>query len=80
MDWQPIETAPRGSRKVIVLISDAGPDGYVTDPWTGWVERDGKFARWPHKFPPTHWLELPPFLNRYALTAKGRELLEQSKK
>lgn len=58
-EWQPIESAPKGRRKVIALVSNAGPNGYVTDPWTGWVEEDGSFARWPHQFPPTHWLELP---------------------
>ena len=36
--WQDIATAPRDSRKVIVLISTAGPNGYVTDPWTGWID------------------------------------------
>ena len=59
-EWQPIETAPRDSRKVIALISVAGPKGYITDPWTGWIEADGKASRWPHPFPPTHWFHLPP--------------------
>lgn len=57
--WQPIETAPVGRRKVILLISNKGPKGYVTDPWTGWIDAEGGVARWPHNFPPTHWMEIP---------------------
>lgn len=33
---------------------------YTTDPYCVWKEGD-KFVRWPHKFPPTHWLPLPKF-------------------
>ena len=58
-EWRPIAEAPKGSRKVVALISNNGPRGYVTDPWTGWIEQSGRVARWPHYFPPTHFCELP---------------------
>lgn len=32
---------------------------YTTDPYCVWYE-EGEFVRWPHRFPPTHWMPLPP--------------------
>jgi hypothetical protein len=58
--WQDIATCPRGDRRVVLLISVNGPNGYITDPWTGWMNSDGTFARWPHEFPPTHWRAIEP--------------------
>lgn len=36
-----------------------GPFTYISDPYCVWRDDDGGFARWPHHFPPTHWLPLP---------------------
>lgn len=62
--WQDIETAPRGTKRMFVVIAInvciGGPDWrYMTEPYC--VCRDAKdgFAKWPHPFPPTHWLSLP---------------------
>ena len=66
--WQPIETLQKGTRKMFVAIAfnvDTGlsaPGGgyrYTTDPWCVWYS-NGEFVRWPHPFPPTHWMPLPP--------------------
>lgn len=56
MEWQPIETAPDG-KKMFVVIS--ATDMYITDPYCVWKDSRGLFVRWPHKFKPTHWAELP---------------------
>lgn len=60
--WRPVEELDPEERwgTVHVLIA-ARPDGYITDPWTGWPNRNGTYARWPHPFPPTHFLTLPKF-------------------
>lgn len=63
--WQPIETAPRDTKTMFVVKAfDVKPSPkytglYTTDPYCVWVE-DGEFVRWPHLFPPTHWMPLPP--------------------
>lgn len=31
---------------------------YTSDPYCVWLE-NGEYVRWPHPFPPTHYLELP---------------------
>lgn len=65
MKWQPIETAPTDTKTMFVVRAfDIKPfpeytDLYTTDPYCIWVE-DGEFVRWPHRFPPTHWMPLPP--------------------
>jgi hypothetical protein len=58
MEWQPIETAPRGSQNEFL-----GWDGFYMDKcWEGW-DVDGKpqyvHADWV-SFDPTHWMPLPP--------------------
>lgn len=58
-EWIPIKELP-DSNKVVVLIAQF-QNGYITDPWTGWKNKDG-FERWPHPFPPTHFYELPVFV------------------
>lgn len=64
MEWQPIETAPKDGREMFVVRAfDVDPNGrgiqkYTTDAYCVWREGD-KFARWPHNFPPTHWVALP---------------------
>lgn len=58
--WQPIETAPKGRKPMIVLIARIG--NYITDPYCcWWQEHENKWARWPHETEPTHWLSLPEF-------------------
>lgn len=65
MEWQPIETAPKRSKEMFVVRAfDVDPTGrglqrYTTDPYCVWFELGG-FIRWPHDFPPTHWVKLPP--------------------
>lgn len=63
MEWLPIDTAPAGSREMFVVRGfdvSVGSGMYTTDPWCVFV-LDGKFVRWPHQFPPTHWCKLPEF-------------------
>lgn len=65
MSWKTIETAPKDRRTMFVVKAFdvangfTGGNKYTTDPWCVWRNDDGSFARWPHNFPPTHWLELP---------------------
>jgi hypothetical protein len=74
MNWLPITTAPQ-SRKpfemfvVIAIRSIPQPSSapYTSDPYCVWREADGSFARWPHRFAPTHWCPLP----RYYPTSEG---------
>ena len=62
-EWQPIETAPK-DRTMVVLIGVTEGNGftggrpYRSDPWCGWFS-DGEWQRWPHPWPPTHWMPLP---------------------
>lgn len=62
--WRPIFSAPYDETRVMFVVRaiDAQlPNGciYTTDPYCVWRTDDGGFARWPHSFPPTHWLPLP---------------------
>lgn len=64
MNWQPIQTAPVGREMIVAKAFDVSAgfsDGrlYTSDPWCVWQYSLGEFARWPHLFPPTHWLRLP---------------------
>ena len=59
--WRPIGTAPRGTKRMFVVIGINVLAGrYKTDPYCVWRDAEEGFARWPHHFPPTHWLPLPP--------------------
>ena len=63
--WQPIETAPKNGRAMFVVQaldvcnSFTGNRPYTTDPYCVWPDDICDFARWPHPFPPTHWMPLP---------------------
>jgi hypothetical protein len=62
MDWMPIDTAPLTKKPMFVVIGidvKVGNTTYTTDPYCVWRREDGKFVRWMHPFPPTHWLRLP---------------------
>lgn len=63
--WKKIENLPEkytNSHKMFVVkgidIPRTGWFKYTTDPYCVWYEK-GKFVRWPHKFPPTHYCDLP---------------------
>lgn len=68
MSWQPIDTAPkerdeRGHRPQVLLIG-AYPAGLGSTVWSDirhgwWDEPCEKWERWPHWFPPSHWMPLP---------------------
>jgi len=66
MDWQPIKTAPKEGKTMFVVRGfnvtniNSHVRNYTTDPYCVWPEKDGGWARWPHNFPPTHWMPLPP--------------------
>lgn len=32
---------------------------YTTDVYGVWLDQEGSFVRWPHKFQPTHFILLP---------------------
>jgi len=63
LPWRPIETAPTDTKTMFVVIAlgvkPVGTFPYDSDPYCVW-HHDGVFVRWPHDFPPTHWLPLPP--------------------
>lgn len=65
MSFKPIATNPVPAwPKMFVAV--AVLDGYTTDPWCVWYQQENPtpenkcgFVRWPHPFPPTHWMEIP---------------------
>jgi hypothetical protein len=63
MNWLPIEGAPVGKEMFVVCainVSNGFVGGnYTSDPWCVWQYEPGEFMRWPHNFPPTHYLPLP---------------------
>lgn len=68
MEWLPIETAPKTHlpwTMFVVIALDVTPGfggaPYTSDPYCVWREINGKFARWPHSFEPTHWCPLPNY-------------------
>jgi hypothetical protein len=65
--WRPIDSAPTEVKRMFVAIAIHSPvaNNYTSDPYCVWVENDGTFARWPHPFPPTHWLPLPRNCQRF---------------
>lgn len=62
--WRPIsELSPKQSRAMFVVKAfDAdigkGVRPYTSDAYCVWREGE-TFVRWPHPFPPTHFMELP---------------------
>ena len=54
---------PEEKQMVVFRAFDVDIGGgrkYTTDPYCGWIDCVGRFARWPHNaMPPTHWLEIP---------------------
>lgn len=74
-EWQSISTLPDDYKGMFVVIGldvliPRVNKQYTTDPYCVWLNRNPllkiqevlaeKFVRWPHPFPPTHWLPLPP--------------------
>lgn len=54
MEWQPIETAPKDGRRLLL----ATPTGKLADGM--WIARYGVWA-WPYvMIEPTHWMPAPP--------------------
>lgn len=49
------EEIPNDMEMVIFIAEIKTNSGiyYITDPYCGWIS-DGKFKRWPHPTPPTH--------------------------
>lgn len=49
-------------KKMVILIAKDVDIGnvkqYTTDPYIGWINADGSWARWPHNFEPTHYSEI----------------------
>jgi hypothetical protein len=67
-EWLPIETAPKEGRTMFVVRGfdvtnpNCGAHHYTTDPYCVWPGYGGGWVRWPHVFPPTHWMPLPATL------------------
>lgn len=63
--WMPIESAPKEGREMFVVKAfdvtypECGVRRYTSDPYCVWPGDDGGWVRWPHPFPPTHWMGLP---------------------
>ena len=64
-DWQPIETAPKDGRMIMVSNGIAfGPAVKISDgsfhAWNNFFQRhDGKFWSGPNNIAATHWMPLP---------------------
>lgn len=52
--WIPTNEQLPIKRKPIYMIAIEGK--YITDQYGGWYFGDSKWGRWPHPFPPTHWI------------------------
>ena len=60
MGWQPIETVSHENDGYLLRARYPGMTN-MTDPYFGWwMENEKRWARWPHKFPPTHFMVVPP--------------------
>lgn len=63
--WQPIDTAPKGrdaeGRMQYVLLVGQYPmtPGFSDVYQCWWNETHQEWERWPHDFPPTHWMPGP---------------------
>lgn len=64
--WKPIADLPQiysDTRRMFVArakTTQGSAGSYVTDPYCVWYEDvTDQYARWPHPFPPTEFMELP---------------------
>lgn len=61
-EWVSLSKDKLEDKEIVVFKAVGVPVGsarnYTTDPWCGWM-MNGEFVRWPHDFPPTHFLRLP---------------------
>lgn len=61
-EWQPITGTPVHMKMILACAINPPELGqkYTTDPWAVWWDEKAKeYVRWPHKFPPTHYSEIP---------------------
>lgn len=63
-NWLPYTEDLPPTKKMFVVIAKNVPypkafSKYTTDPYCVWKEPNGRLARWPHSFPPTHYITLP---------------------
>lgn len=60
--WQPIETAPRGWKDILLFDPDMDDNEGVSQGY--YSETDGGYGRWMSYYDgpcePTHWIPLPP--------------------
>jgi hypothetical protein len=67
--WLPISTAPKEHKPysmfVVIAMDVIVGNGirYTTDPYCVWPMGE-TYVRWPHSFPPTHWMPLPNYNSR----------------
>ncbi len=65
MNWQPIETAPKDGRRIIVSCDGRVRTAYWTDngearrPKPYWYYDSAMGVKWVRNNPPTHWMPLP---------------------
>ena len=60
MGWQPIATVSHENDGYLLRARYPGMTN-MTDPYFGWwMENEKRWARWPHRFPPTHFMVVPP--------------------
>jgi hypothetical protein len=56
MKWQPIETAPKDGREVLIFVGSGYDGGVIVANWReggGWNDWDGDL------WEPTHWMPFP---------------------
>lgn len=64
--WRPIDSAPTERTAMFVVRGFSvdsprvGARNYTTDPYCVLPNGAGWWHRWPHTFPPTHWMAIPP--------------------
>jgi hypothetical protein len=57
-EWRRIDQNTPTGRKGCFVIAQYPNGPTWSDPYFAWQE-SGKWQRWPHAFPPTHWMPLP---------------------
>ena len=64
MKWQPISEAPYDTQEMFIVkafnVQIGAVKNYTSDAYATWAS-NGKYPRWPHTVPPTHFCYLPKF-------------------
>lgn len=60
--WTDINLDPPKDKEMVVFrafnVQQGTAGNYTSDPYCGWIQNN-EYVRWPHPFPPTHYMKLP---------------------